>query len=229
MCGRYSLADFEPFTDRHPWILSALDPVPRYNVAPMTDIVIATNHEPYELQFAHWGLVPHWAKDVSVGNRMINARAETLAEKSAYRDAVRKRRCLIVADGFYEWRKEADGTKTPIHFRLKGGEPFAFAGLWSLWHDREDAPPLVSCTMITTKPNALVAQVHDRMPVMLKDDEPMKRWLDPAPRDYEEVSPLLAPMDPDVMESWPVGKAVSRPGNEGPQLIEKIAPPTLFG
>ncbi|MDX6541537.1 MAG: hypothetical protein QOI71_3147 [Gaiellales bacterium] len=192
MCGRFTVAvDPQLLAERFDVALPD-DIGPRFNVAP-TDAVlaIAERSAGRELMVARWGLIPRWAKDAKIGARMINARAETLAERSAYRPLLAKGRCLILADGFYEWRLDPDGRKRPVRYTLADGEPFGFAGLWTGWRDPESGEQLRSCTIITTNANDLVAPVHDRMPVILPRGVE-QQWLD---REVEvaEALELLAP------------------------------------
>lgn len=216
MCGRFAFyspaeaaaALFGVETDQH------LEP--RYNVAPTQDLAAIRESREGGLELAalHWGLVPFWAKDPSIGNRMINARAETVAEKPSFRNAFRKRRCLILADGFYEWRKEGDG-KTPYFISLDSGEPMAFAGLWEDWTDKQTGESLHSGTIVTTAANDFMADLHKRMPVVLIP-ETAQRWFDDAGAlldGYAEACPRL--------RAWPVSRRVNNPRNEGEELIEK--------
>ena len=159
-----------------------------------------------------WGLVPHWAKDPAIGNKLINARAETAAEKPSFRDAMKRRRCLIPADGFYEWKKLGKG-KQPFLLRLRGGSTFAFAGLWSQWKNPDSATTLETCAILTTSPNELTATVHDRMPVILPATT-WNRWLDDAPPGTP-FTELLLPYPAAEMEAFPVSKRVNSPANEG--------------
>ncbi|HEY3342528.1 MAG TPA: SOS response-associated peptidase, partial [Anaerolineae bacterium] len=178
MCGRFTLTIDPAELMEHFHLSTADEPiVPRYNVAPTQNVAVVLNESPERLSMVQWGLIPSWAKDPAIGAQMINARAETLAEKPAFRAAFKKHRCLVLADGFYEWRKEADGkTKTPMYARLKTGEPFAMAGLWEVWKaPTGDAHR--SCTIITTEPNELMSAIHNRMPVILPRDLESD-WLD---------------------------------------------------
>lgn len=203
MCGRYTLS-------ARPDALAAafgVDPTgfdlrPRPNITPGQDVAVIANHEVRRLEFFRWGLVPSWAKDESIGRRLINARSETAAEKPSFRAALRRRRCLIVADGFYEWRREGR-TRQPFHFHRADGGPFAFAGLWEGWR-RPDGSALYSCTILTTSPNELVATVHDRMPVILAP-EAFPTWLEPVPLRPEAVTPLLCPIPSDALVADPRG------------------------
>jgi putative SOS response-associated peptidase YedK len=167
----------------------------------------------------HWGLVPKWAKEKAIGNRMINARSESLAEKPSFRDAFRKRRCLVVADGWYEWQV-APGGKQPWFIRAKDARPLAFAGLWERWKDPSDGALLESCTIVTTDASASIRKIHDRMPVVLPEAE-WDRWLDTAYSDTDQLSQLLVPFDPKALVAWPVSKTVNAPKNQGAKLIEQ--------
>ncbi len=220
MCGRFTLAlDTEALRQAFPWLtLPEHDLRPRYNIAPTQPVAVVINNHPQQLDFFAWGLIPPWAKDPTIGSRLINARAETLAEKPAFRNAYRRRRCLILADGFYEWRKEA-GTarKTPMYIRLKSGEPFAFAGLWEVWNSPL-GDVVLSCTIITTTANDLVATIHDRMPVILPR-EAYDHWLDPEERRPAELAPLLKPYAAEEMEAYAVSTQVNSPAYDGPECI----------
>jgi putative SOS response-associated peptidase YedK len=196
---------------------------PRYNVAPTQEVAIVrarAGGNGRELALVQWGLVPFWAKEKGIGNKLINARAETLAEKPAYRDSFKKRRCLIPADGFYEWQK-VDSRKQPWLLRLRGGAPFAFAGLWSAWKDRETARVLESCTIVTTAPNELAATIHDRMPVIV----PWERHTDWLAADAAAPSlgALLAPFPAAEMEAYPVSTWVNSPAHDDPRCVEPLA------
>ncbi len=172
---------------------------------------------PRELALARWGLVPFWAKDLAIGNRMINARGETVAGKPAFRAAFRKRRCLVPADGFFEWQKTADG-KQPWYIRDAGGEPMALAGLWELWDPPDGGEPLASCTIITTGANEFMRPLHDRMPVIL-DAPAREAWLAPDATP-EQLEPLLVPAPDGILEAWPVSRRVNSPFNEDSSLVE---------
>lgn len=192
----------------------------RYNIAPSQDVLAVPNQGPPHAEVFRWGLVPYWAKDAAVGNKLANARGESLAEKPSFREALRRRRCLVLADGFYEWRTDGTG-KTPYHFRLPDGAPFAMAGLWETWRapgSPPDAPRLHTCCLITTDANAVVGQLHDRMPVILPPED-WARWLQPGQVEPAEVTPLLRPYA-GAMEAVQVSRYVNRAGQEGPQCIE---------
>jgi putative SOS response-associated peptidase YedK len=182
---------------------------PRFNVAP-TQAVAAVRLDKEtgarRLDLLRWGLVPSWSDDPSIGNRMINARAETVAEKPAYRNAFKARRCLIAADGFFEWQKQPGGRKQPFYIHRKDDRPFAFAGLWEHWE--REAGALDTCALITTAPNALVRPIHDRMPAILRREE-YDRWLDPSVKDTAVVSALLRPYPAEEMIATPVSPIFS--------------------
>ena len=190
MCGRYTLTSparfFETF---RPDAVEADFAAPRFNVAPTQKVpVIVVGEQQRCLRAMRWGLIPPWADDPSIGNRMINARAETAASKPSFRSAFRKRRCLVLADGFYEWQK-TEGGKHPMFIRVDGGEPFAFAGLFEIW-DKGKQGPIQSCTILTTEANAVLKPIHDRMPVILSPEQ-HAAWLDPQQDDRDELQAML--------------------------------------
>ena len=231
MCGRYTLAQGEKIIEAIPNVtiredLRKVMEQGRFNIAPTQEILVAIQPTAQpELEVMRWGLIPHWAKDASIASKMINARAETLAEKPAFRQALEKRRCVIPADGFYEWRKNADGTKTPIYLTLKSLRGFAFAGLWETWKDR-DGKTVTTCTIITTTPNALLAPIHNRMPAILSP-EGVRRWLDPGPHTAEALLAELKPFPAEEMQAHAVSRAVNAATQDGPELIvpvEEMAP-----
>ena len=192
----------------------------RFNIAPTQDVpVVRLDRETgtRRLDLLRWGLVPTWADDPAIGNRMINARSETVAEKPAYRSAFKARRCLMVADGFYEWAKTPGG-KQPFFIRRKDGQLFGFAGLWEHWHRGMEG--FDSCAQLTTMPNELMAPIHDRMPVMLRPGD-YGLWLDPAAKPAD-LKDLLAPYPSDEMEAYPVSTLVNRPGNDSPECIRPL-------
>lgn len=219
MCGRFSLwLSLTDLVDAFPDFIFPAEMPPRYNIAPTQDVAVVPNNGQNQVEFFRWGLVPFWAKDPSIGNRMINARAETVAEKPAFRAAYRRRRCLILADGFYEWRTEPGSrVKTPMYVRLASGKPFAFAGLWERW--RPDDTPLLTCTIITTRPNTLLAPIHNRMPVILPP-EAHARWLDPAEQRSGALDDLLKPYPAEQMVAYAVSRLVNSPANDVPACIE---------
>ena len=217
MCGRFAfyspaeaaaaLFEFEP----------GFPTEPRYNIAPtqLIPVVRSARGRGRELVMLRWGLVPFWAKDPSIGNRMINARAETLAEKPAYRHAYEKRRCLILADGFYEWRKQASG-KSPYFISLASGEPFAFAGLWESWTDRSSGESLQTTVIVTAAASPFLEELHDRMPVVLQP-ETASDWLAGKPGALDTVI-----ASPPRLQVWPVDRKVNDARNEGLELIQRV-------
>jgi putative SOS response-associated peptidase YedK len=221
MCGRYTLkTPVEELTEEFGFGASSVELPPNYNVAP-TQQVAAVLEEGGErrLEMLRWGLIPSWADDPGIGARMINARSETAPEKPSFRRAFRERRCLIPADGFYEWRR-TNGAKQPYYIRMREERPFAFAGLWESWKDGS-GPEIRSCTILTTKPNALTAEIHDRMPVILPPGS-YDAWLDPE-AERDELYGLLAPYPEDEMEAYPVSRFVNSPQNNDPRCIEPTA------
>jgi putative SOS response-associated peptidase YedK len=182
-------------------------------------VAVAPNDGLLKLDFYVWGLIPSWAKDPAIGSRMINARGETLAEKPSFRSAFRRRRCLIPADGFYEWQQvPGHKTKTPMYIRLKSGEPFAFAGLWESWN-APDGSNILSCTIITTSPNALMQPIHNRMPVILPASA-YAQWLEPGEQNPADLQPLLQAYPPEEMTAYPVSTLVNRPENDVAACIQ---------
>lgn len=218
MCGRFFIAlKYDDLKDAFPEFEPPHEWQPRYNIAPTQPVPVVANDGQPSISFFQWGLVPSWAKDPTIGNRMINARGETLAEKPSFRAAYRRRRCLILADGFYEWRAEpGQRTKTPLAIRLRSGAAFAFAGLWEIW--RPDDTSLLSCTIITTAPNSLIAPIHDRMPVILPRNA-YATWLDPAERTPQDLQHLLSPYPAEEMVAYPVSTLVNSPANDLPECI----------
>ena len=192
----------------------------RFNIAPTQSVLAFRHSASREPAIFRWGLVPHWAKDPSVGARMINARAEMLAEKPAYRAALKTRRCLIPADGFFEWKKEG-GKKQPFFIRMRDDRPFAFAGLWETW-EGPDHGYLETCTIITTEPNELMLAIHDRMPAILPGEN-QEKWLDPSVTQAEKLLLLLKPHPAKEMEAYPVGKLVNKPENDEPDCIRPVS------
>jgi putative SOS response-associated peptidase YedK len=175
-----------------------------------------------------WGLIPSWAKDPKVGDRMINARAESLADKPAYERAFRRHRCLVPAEGFYEWQRRGSG-KQPMFIHRRDGEPMAFAGLWAAWRDENDSEAdwLRSCVIVTTNANDTVAPLHDRMPVVLEERD-WDHWLDPEAGDVDALARLLAPAADDLLVAYPIGTRVNSADNDGPELVERVElQPTL--
>jgi len=213
MCGRFSL--FAPQTDVEKRFGAEVsgDWEPRYNIAPQDDIAVITNERTNEIEQYQWGLIPHWVDDPDDWHKPINARAETIDEKPSFRDAFDKRRCLVLADGFYEWKGDR-GSKTPYRIERVDDEPFAFAGLWETWGE-----DLQTVTIITTEPNAVMEPIHDRMPVLLeRDNEPA--WL--AEDNREARKNLLDPYADDELEAFEISTTVNNPANDSPSIVEPI-------
>jgi putative SOS response-associated peptidase YedK len=224
MCGRFTLtATVDQLIDRFDieFFLQEEEYLPSYNVAPSQSVLaVINNGTQNKMGFLRWGLIPPWAKDMSIGYKMINARAETLIDKPSFRNAYKKKRCLIVADSFYEWKRIDSKTKIPMRIKLKSNELFSMAGLWENWKS-PDGKSIYSCSVITTSPNALVQDIHDRMPVILKPDAE-KYWLDPSITDTTKLNPLLKPLDHALMEAYEVSPLVNSPKNNSIELIQKI-------
>jgi putative SOS response-associated peptidase YedK len=220
MCGRFSLVVPERFFSKVFVFQDVPEMLPDYNVPPGVDIWAVRNSsatEEKEIARLRWGLVPPWAKDPKIGNKMINARSETVAEKPAFRSSFKKRRCLIPADGFYEWKR--DGTsRTPYYIHLKDQRPFAMAGLWEQWIGPEQEI-LESCTILTTSPNQLMERLHDRMPVILPQDQ-MSRWLEPS-TSARELQAMTSPYPTEAMAAYPVSSLVNSPRNNSPECLER--------
>ena len=221
MCGRFSQgvpseALWEQFQ-----LFGEPVVVPRYNIAPTQPVAAVRINAggERELVMLRWGLIPSWAKDMAMGARMINARAETVAEKPSFRSALKSRRCLIAADGFYEWRKEESG-KQPYFIRLRGGGPFAFAGLWETWKGPDG--PVESCTIITTEANEMMRELHHRMPVILPPED-YALWLKPAETDRETLLRLLRPFASGELEALRVSTHVNSPAHDDPRCIAPIS------
>lgn len=222
MCGRFTLTiDPSQLEDIFPWAIIAPDILPRYNISPSQPIAAIPNSPNHQMEFFRWGLIPSWAKDASIGNRMINARAETLAEKPSFKNALKKRRCLIPSDGFYEWKVSPDGkSKIPHYIRFTTGQAFAFAGLWDLW-TAPDGSLVKSCTIITTLPNLLISPIHNRMPVILPRESYLQ-WVEPGEVNPLIVKELFAPLPPDQMEVYAVSRDVNDPKNDNPSLVLRM-------
>ena len=220
MCGRYTLASpTERLAEEFGVDASSIELAPNYNVAPTQKVAaVLEDGGQRRLEVLRWGLIPPWADDPGIGSRMINARSETAPGKPSFRRAFRERRCLIPADGFYEWQR-TNGAKQPYYIHMEDGRPFAFAGLWESWSKGEGE--IRTCTILTTGANALVGEVHDRMPVILAHDA-YDVWLDPA-SERDELTGLLAPYPEDEMETYPVSRFVNSPSNNDPRCIEPAA------
>ena len=220
MCGRYSLiADMGELQERFGFDGSELTHAPRYNIAPTQMALAVTNGSVRRGSYMRWGLIPSWAKSASVGSRMINARAETVAERPSFRTAFQRRRCLVLADGFYEWERKGS-SKRPMRIVMASGEPFAFAGLWDVWRDPK-GEVVRSCAIITTSANESLSPIHDRMQVILpRDLEPL--WLDHDIQDYASLAGILTPYTTNEMALYEVSSLVNSPANDGPELIVPV-------
>ena len=215
MCGRYSFAIEDALIlERFGLRVRTAIYKARYNCAPTQNLAVIASEAPHELRFFRWGLIPWWAKDASIGNKLINARAETLVEKPSFKNAFRNRRCLVPATGFFEWRRNTD--KTPYHIMLKSGDPFCFAGLWDKWVTG-DGEIIHSFTIITTSPNELMEQIHDRMPVILPREQE-QRWMSPQPD--PSLVELLVPFPAGMMKAYPISKLVNSARNDTPHILE---------
>ncbi|MFZ5819576.1 MAG: SOS response-associated peptidase [Chloroflexota bacterium] len=219
MCGRFTLTidpaelqeAFEGYTFPEQF-------APRFNIAPSQPVLAIPNDGQQRADFFLWGLIPSWAKDPALGNRLINARGETLAEKPSFRGNFKYKRCLVLADGFYEWKAQPGSkTKTPYFIHLEGRRPFAFAGLWDEWR-APDGSLVKSCAIITTAPNELMAPIHNRMPVILPPDD-YPQWLDAAPRPPESLLPLIKPYPAEKMTAYPVSTLVNSPQNDRAECV----------
>jgi len=225
VCGRYRLSKrkqiIEEYFDAADW---QDDWSPRYNIAPTQPIPVIRQHpkEPTrQLSLMKWGLVPHWSKDASSAASTINARSETAAEKPAFRDPLKYRRCLIPVDGFYEWKRN-EASKQPYCFEVNEGELFAFAGLWDGWKDAE-GQWVKSCSILTTTPNAVTSAVHDRMPAILRKDD-YEVWLDPGMQNVAAISELLKPYDAQSMRCYPVGTRINYVANDDEECSRPVEP-----
>ena len=222
MCGRFTLGATAATLAAQFDLANVPTWTPRYNIAPTQEVLVVLQPSPQanrEARLHRWGLIPPWAKDPSIGNRMINARAETVATKPAFRRAFKERRCLLLADGLYEWQRQ-ERRKQPFYIRLRDGRPFAFAGLWEHWEGCEGMA-IQSCTILTTTSNEVVGRIHDRMPVILNPTD-YDRWLDPSIQEPAVLKPLLRPYSADEMMAYPVSTRVNNPANDSPECVELL-------
>ena len=224
MCGRYSLTTPSEGLRALFDFIEQPNLAPRYNIAPTQEVAAVRLEEDGKRHFRwlKWGLVPSWAKDLSIGSRMINARSETLAEKPAFRSAFKQRRCLILADGFYEWRVEGKGPKQPYRITLADGGPFAFAGLWERWRDKKSGESVDSCTIATTLANDALESIHHRMPVILPPAD-YGMWLDTT-ESSDRVQALLRPAPNDQIRFHAISTRVNKVANDDATVIEPIDP-----
>jgi putative SOS response-associated peptidase YedK len=220
MCGRYTLrANLSALVKLFGGV-EFPDTTPRYNIAPTQQVLTVRQHEAEAPRavWLRWGLIPSWAQDAKIGYSLINARADGVATKPSFRAAFRRRRCLVLADGYYEWQRQGKD-KIPFHVRRPDGEPFAFAGLWEIW--RNDEQTIESCTVITTEANERLRWLHDRMPVILPPVD-HARWIDPAPGDPAIFMEMLQSAPDDLLEAVQVGTKVNNARNEGPDVFEEV-------
>ncbi|OGU17639.1 MAG: hypothetical protein A2X61_02200 [Ignavibacteria bacterium GWB2_35_12] len=221
MCGRFALsAKTKSIEKLLPSVKIPEDMKARYNIAPTQDVAVVLNDGNNELTSAKWGLIPFWAKDTSIGNKMINARAETLLEKPSFKNLFKHKRCVILADGFYEWQKQGGKARNvPYLIKMKTGEPFAFAGLWDNWTDKSSGEEIISTVIITTDPNELMMNIHNRMPVILSPDK-IDLWLEDGNENLQELESLLKPYPADEMESYQVSFTVNNPSIDDISCIQ---------
>ncbi|GAB6910162.1 SOS response-associated peptidase [Desulfosarcina cetonica] len=219
MCGRFvGFTSLKALKEQFPIDVTNVDVVASYNVAPSQEILAIARYEgENHLVRFYWGLVPAWAKDVSIGNKLINARSETVATKPSFRNAFKRRRCIIPADGFYEWKKTKGG-KQPVFLTLPDGKPFAFAGLWETWHDKENKTAYKSCTIITREASASMAPIHNRMPVILKPAA-FDAWLNTRNQDIELLQGIIQNQIHTELVNVPISNRVNSVRNNGPENI----------
>ena len=222
MCGRFTLFEPDKVLAKEFGVSAFAPRSPRYNIAPsqpVTAIRVTPTGSGREIVLLRWGLIPSWSKDPAIGNRLINARAETASEKPSFRNAFRRHRCLIPTNGFYEWQQLERG-KQPYFIRMRDGMIFAFAGLWDRW-ESPDEGIIETCTILTTAANTVLAPIHDRMPVILPPGE-YARWLDTALQDPETLTPLLVPFPPEEMLAFPVSPRVNVPSTDDERCIAPL-------
>jgi putative SOS response-associated peptidase YedK len=221
VCGRFAFYSPREAVAQAFGVADPPEVEPRWNIAPTQFIAtVRETDRPRELAMLHWGLVPSWAKEKSIGARMINARGETLTEKPSFRAAFQRRRCLVLADGWYEWQRSGP-VKQPWYMHFEDGRPFGMAGLWERWRDPTSGEPLESCCIVTTAPSAAVAHVHDRMPVIVPSAD-YAEWLDPRNADTARLARLLGPCELPGLAARPVSRRVNAARNQGPDLIEPM-------
>ena len=220
MCGRYSfILEDEMIKERFGVTVRSAIYKARYNCAPTQDLAVISNEKPGELSLYRWGLIPFWAKEASIGNKMINAKSETILEKPSFKAPFKSRRCLVLADGFFEWKK--DPVKTPYRITRKDGSAFAMAGIWDQWTS-PDGEIIHSFSILTTGPNTLMEKIHNRMPVIL-DREGEKRWI--GNENPEKLLELLRPCNPSLLTAFPVSTKVNSPRNDTPEILVSVGNP----
>lgn len=213
MCGRFSFALSDKIIEEHFDIdIEDEEFLPRYNCAPSQNLAVITNEDPKKLNYYKWGLVPFWAKEISIGNKMINAKAETIFEKPAFRNAIKSRRCLVPADSFYEWKQNKE--KNPYRILMKDESPFAMAGIWEKWND-DEGKSLFTFSIITTEANSMMQELHHRMPVIIEVSNKTK-WL--ISESTDEINSLMKPVSSDLMKAYPVSKLVNSPVNNKAEI-----------
>ena len=222
MCGRFALWAGREEIEAGFGVRLPAEPEAGYNIAPSREVaaVRASREGNREAAFLRWGLVPSWAKDPNSGYRMINARADTVFQKPAYRAAIRKRRCLIPANAFFEWKRTEKG-KQPYLIRLRGEEVFGLAGLWERWQNRETGEVIESCAILTTRPNRAMQELHDRMPVIVAPQS-YSLWLDPRVGEPDRIAPLLEPYPAEAMQMHAISREVNNPANDSPSLMRPL-------
>jgi len=221
MCGRFALsAKTKQIEKLVPGLKSEVEVTPRYNIAPSQNILSVLNTKSTSIQYIKWGLIPFWSKDQKIGSKLINARIETLQEKPSFRYSLKSKRCIIFADGFYEWDKNSSNKKLPYFISLKSQEPFAFAGLWDSWKNSDDIV-IQSGTIITTKANELMNGIHSRMPVILQNDMILE-WLSNEKFDMKLIEKLMEPYSSDKMEMYMVSTMVNNPVNDNPSCTNRF-------
>lgn len=226
MCGRFTITSTDDLVDEFGDLVLPAELRPRYNIAPTQPVPIIANDNRGEVALVRWGLIPHWAKDISIGNRMINARSETIASKPAFRAAFARRRCLVLADGFYEWKRQGKA-KTPYYIRLASRRPFSFAGLWERWKGPDD-DEVLSCTIVTGAANDLMAPIHDRMPIVVAPED-RERWLTSEPVTSDAMADILTPPPAEGFEVFEVSRLVNSPKNDSPECVTPAeTQPSLF-
>lgn len=217
MCGRFSFSPLAKIIeDRFDVKVDPSQYTPKYNSAPSQDLAVISNANPDELSYYRWGLIPFWAKDKKIGNKMINAKAETIMEKPSFKSPFKRKRCLVLSDGFYEWKKVTPKEKIPYRIKMEDHSLFAMAGIWDTWKD-EEGNPINSFSIITTSPNELMENIHTRMPVILqKRDE--KAWLNETDTDF--LQSLLIPYPAKEMTAYSISKLVNYPKNDTPEILK---------
>lgn len=231
MCGRFSLKHTRTEIQEHFQTTLNGPLAPRYNIAPTQPVLILREnpHTSDGLETTHvvWGLIPPWAEDIRIGSKMINARCETAAEKPSFRHALRRRRCVLPASGFYEWETAASGKKQPHYFYAADGAPLALAGIWEIW-DGPNGEQIESCAILTTTANATLAALHERMPVLIEPDA-IPLWLDTRNEEYASIGRFMKPAPDSLLSSHAVSPAVNNVRNDSAALVERYTPPDLFG